>query len=148
MGPSGPFFFEMATTYDKEKQLQQEIAPRVEHDLPGVEVLAVELRSPDHFTVYVDRPEGVDLALCEQVSRLLRDYTLEYSVDVSSPGIERPLRKPSHFADVIGRRVKLRTSDKQRLKGEVVAADDTHVTVDESAIPYETIVRANLIDER
>jgi ribosome maturation factor RimP len=138
----------MATTHDKEKELQQEIAPRVEHDLPGVEVLAVELQSPDHFTVYVDRPEGVDLALCEEVSGLLRDYTREYSVDVSSPGIERPLRKPSHFERVIGRRVKLRTSDKQRVKGEVVAADETHVTVDENAIPYETIVRANLIDER
>jgi ribosome maturation factor RimP len=138
----------MATTHDKERQLQQEIAPRVEHDLPGVEVVAVELQSPDHFTVYVDRPEGVDLALCQEVSGLLRDYTREYSVDVSSPGIERPLRKPSHFERVIGRKVKLRTSDKQRLKGEVVAADETHVTVDENAIPYETIVRANLIDER
>lgn len=138
----------MATTHDKEKQLQLEIAPRVEHDLPGVEVLAVELQSPDHFTVYVDRPEGVDLALCQEVSGLLRDYTREYSVDVSSPGLERPLRKPAHFADVVGRRVKLRTSDKQRLKGEVVAADETHVTVDENAIPYEAIVRANLIDER
>ena len=139
----------MATTHDKEKQLQLEIAPRVEHDLPGVEVLAVELQSPDHFTVYVDRPDGgVDLALCERISGLLRDYTREYSVDVSSPGIERPLRTPTHFERVIGRKVKLRTSDKQRVKGEVVAVDETHVTVDENAIPYEAIVRANLIDER
>ena len=137
------------TTYERERQLQSAIAPRVEHDVPGVEVLAIELQSPDHFTVYVDRPEGgVDLALCEQISGLLRDYTREYSVDVSSPGIERPLRKPEHFERIIGRKVKLRTSDKQRLKGEVVAADETHVTVDENAIPYETIVRANLIDER
>jgi ribosome maturation factor RimP len=147
MGPAGPFFFEMATTYDRERELQDDIALRVEHDLPGVEVLAVELASPDRFVVYVDHPEGVDHALCVRVTDLLRDYLREYTVDVSSPGVERPLRKPAHFARVIGRRVKLRTRD-GRMRGEVVAADATHVTIDENHVPYEQIVRANLIDER
>ena len=147
MGPAGPFFFDMATTYDREKELQGDIAPRVEHDLPGVEVLAVELASPDRFVVYVDHPEGVDHALCVRVTDVLRDYLREYTVDVSSPGTERPLRKPAHFARVIGRRVKLRTRD-GRMKGEVVAADETHVTIDENHVPYDDIVRANLIDER
>ena len=137
----------MATTYDREKELQTDIAPRVEHDLPGVEVLAVELASPDRFVVYVDHPEGVDHALCVRVTDVLRDYLREYTVDVSSPGIERPLRKPAHFARVIGRRVKLRTRG-ERMKGEVVAADETHVTIDENHVPYDEIVRANLIDER
>ena len=138
----------MATTHDTERKLHDEIGPRVEHDLPGVEVLAVELRSPDHFTVYVDHPEGVDHAVCQRVTDVLRDYLREYSVDVSSPGVERPLRKPKHFARAIGRRVKVRTTEAAKLKGEVVAADETHVTIDESEIPYDRIVRANLIDER
>jgi ribosome maturation factor RimP len=138
----------MATTHEKEMQLQGEIAPRVEHDLPGVEVLAVELASPDRFVVYVDHPEGVDHALCVRVTDVLRDYLREYTVDVSSPGTERPLRTPAHFARVIGRRVKLRTTEAKKLKGEVVAADETAVTIDENEIPYDHIVRANLIDER
>jgi ribosome maturation factor RimP len=138
----------MATTHDKEKQLLGEIAPQVERDLPGVEVLAVELASPDRFVVYVDHPEGVDHALCVRVTDLLRDYLREYTVDVSSPGTDRPLRKPTHFARVVGRRVKVRTDDRRRMSGEVVAVDETHVTVDENEIPYESIVRANLIDER
>ncbi len=137
----------MATTHDTEKQLLGEIAPQVEHDLPGVEVLAVELNAPDRFVVYVGHPEGVDHALCVSVTDVLRDYLREYTVDVSSPGLERPLRKPTHFARVVGRRVKIRTRD-ARMTGEVVAVDDTHVTVDENEIPYEAIVRANLIDER
>ena len=138
----------MATTHDKEKQLLGEIAPQVERDLPGVEVLAVELASPDRFVVYVDHPEGVDHALCVRVTDLLRDYLRRYTVDVSSPGTDRPLRKPTHFARAVGRRVKVRTDDRRRMSGEVVAVDETHVTVDENAIPYEAIVRANLIDER
>lgn len=146
----------MAKTHDKEKQLLGEIAPQVEHDLPGVEVLAVELASPDRFVVYVDHPEGVDHALCVSVTDVLRDYLREYTVDVSSPGTERPLRKPSHFARVVGRRVAVRTASpidgRSKFKGEVqdagadavtLVVDDTHVD-----IPYELIVRSNLIDER
>ena len=137
----------MPTTFEKERELQGEIASRVEHDLPDVDVLAVELLSPSRFCVYVDHPEGVDHALCVRVTDVLRDYLREYTVDVSSPGVERPLRKPAHFVRVIGRRVKLRTRG-GRMKGEVVAADETHVTIDENHVPYDEIVRANLIDER
>ncbi|HEY2072317.1 MAG TPA: hypothetical protein VGG88_01945, partial [Gaiellaceae bacterium] len=69
----------MADVRQKEKQLEQEIRTRVEGNLDGVEVLAVELQSPDRFTVYVDHPDGVDHALCARVTELLRDYRREYS---------------------------------------------------------------------
>jgi len=131
----------------KEKQLEREIGERVEGSLDGVEVLAVELRSPGHFTVYVDHPDGVDHALCARVTDLLREYLREYAVDVSSPGMHRPLRKPEHFAGAVGRRVKLRTRER-RVSGELVSADASHVKVDDTEIPYDDIVRANLIDER
>jgi ribosome maturation factor RimP len=146
----------MATAYEREKQLQREIAPKVEQSLPGVDVLAVELLSPTRFCVYVDHPAGVDHALCERVTNLLRDYLRAYTVDVSSPGIERPLRRPEHFARVVGRRVSLRTSEpvggRSKFKGELQGADEEQVTVAVEGgsvnIPYESIVRGNLIDER
>src|SRR4051794_4998288 len=114
MGPAGPFFFEgvrmATTTYEKERKLEREIAPRVENDLPGVEVLAVELMTPSRFCLYVDHPEGVNHELCQKVTAVLRDYLREYTVDVSSPGIERPLRKPEHFARAVGQNVFVRTA--------------------------------------
>ena len=125
MGPTGPFFLTGSRKhangddYEKEKKLESEIAPRVEHDLPGVEVLAVELASPERFVVYVDHPEGVDHELCVRVTDLLRDYLREYTVDVSSPGTERPLRKPSHFARALGHKVALRTARADRGPVEV-----------------------------
>ncbi|MBV8065860.1 MAG: hypothetical protein JOY72_02150 [Actinobacteria bacterium] len=137
----------MADVRQKEKQLEQEIGTRVEGSLDGVEVLAVELQSPDHFTVYVDHADGVDHALCARVTDVLRDYLREYTVDVSSPGTQRPLRKPEHFAGAVGRRIKLRTPER-RMSGALVSAGTNGITVDETDIPYEDIVRANLIDER
>ena len=142
----------MPTTLEKEHKLQDEIAPRVEHDLPGVDVLAVELLDPSRFRVYIDSPEGVDHALCEQVTDVLRDYLREYSVEVSSPGLDRPLRRQEHFEAALGRRVKLRTAGRRTLRGEILSAGEQSVKVAasdgaETEIPYEQIVRANLIDE-
>jgi ribosome maturation factor RimP len=141
----------MAATHDKERQLTREIAPKVEGALPGIEVLAVELTSPERFTVYVDHAQGVDHALCQRVTDVLRDYLRDYSVDVSSPGLERPLRTPAHFRNVVGRRVAVRTDKRHRLRGEVVSASERSVTVKTDAesvdIPYGAIVRGNLIEE-
>jgi len=141
----------MAATHEKERQLTREITPKVERAMPGTEVLAVELSSPDRFTVYVDHAKGVDHSLCERVTNVLRDYLREYSVDVSSPGFERPLRTQAHFRNAVGRRVTLRTEGRSRVRGEVSAAGERAVTVNTGGesmdIPYDTIVRANLIDE-
>ena len=141
----------LAATHDKEKQLTREIAPKIERAVPGTEVLAVELTSPERFTVYVDHVQGVDHALCERVTSLLGDYLRDYSIDVSSPGVERPLRKPAHFRNVVGRRVAVRTNGRNRLRGEVVAAGESSLTLQTDAesvdIPYDAIVRGNLIEE-
>ena len=141
----------MASVHDRERTLEREISGKVEEALPGVEVLAVELTGPERMTIYVDRAgEPVDIALCERVTRLLSDYLREYGVDVSSPGPERPLRKPEHFQRALGRQVKLKT-DGRKLRGEVKRADDERVTVaadgGEFDIPYDQIVRGNLIEE-
>jgi ribosome maturation factor RimP len=141
----------MPTTFEKERQLQKEIAPRVQYDLPGVDVLAVELVTPSRFCVYIDHPEGVDHALCERVTDVLRDYLREYGIEVSSPGLDRPLRRQEHFEAAQGRRVRLRTAGR-RLSGEVLSVGEQSVTVAasdgaETEIPYAEIVRANLIHE-
>ena len=159
MGASAPVFVErvnLADVHTKERTLQREVSRRVESSVPGTEVLALELSGPDRFTVFVDHPQGVDHALCERVTNVLRDYLRDYAIDVSSPGIERPLRKPAHFERALGRRVQLRTATdiggRKRFRGELKQAGNTAVTVGvegaDVEIPYEAIVRGNLIDER
>jgi ribosome maturation factor RimP len=145
----------MADVHQRERTLQREISGTVESDLPGVEVLAVELTGPERFTVYVDHPAGVDHALCARVTDVLRGYLDRYGVDVSSPGLDRPLRKPAHFRNVVGQRVTLRTAreieGRKRFRGELVSADEQAVTVELDSnqvhIPYDAIVRGNLIYE-
>jgi ribosome maturation factor RimP len=145
----------MTATAIRERTLSSEITPAVEQRVPGVEVLAVELLSPSRFCVYVDHPEGVDHGLCERVTRALDAYRADFTIDVSSPGPERPLRTRTHFGSVVGRRVAFRTDvaieGRNRFRGDVREAGEDAVVIETATktlrIPYEAIVRANLIDE-
>ena len=139
----------MEGVHTKERQLEHELTGRIEERVPGTEVLAVELLGPERFCIYIDHPEGVDHALCERVTNALRDYLREYSVEVSSPGLARPLRRREHFEAARGQQVRLRTAGR-KLRGEVLSAGEQSVTVAasdgaETEIPYHEIVRANLI---
>jgi ribosome maturation factor RimP len=145
----------MAQVHDQEKELQREVAETVQDRLPDVEVLAVEMTGPERMTVYIDHPDGVDHALCERVTGVLRGYLDRFTLNVSSPGLERPLRTQAHFADAVGRRVNVRTSidvgGRKRFRGEVVDASERETTIavgeDQIAVPYDVIVRGNLIEE-
>jgi ribosome maturation factor RimP len=146
----------LAQVHQTERELTREVAQTVEQGLPSVEVLAVELSGPERFTVYIDHPTGVDHALCERVTNLLRGYLDRYTVDVSSPGIERPLRTPAHFRNAVGRRVAIRTehdiAGRKRFRGTVAAVEQNELALEVAdhervTIPYDTIVRGNLVDE-
>jgi ribosome maturation factor RimP len=138
--------------YEKERTLYREVASRVERSLPGVEVLALELSGPERMTVFVDHPQGVDHELCERVTDVLREYLKKYAIDVSSPGTEPPLRRRPHFERAVGHQVAVRTADRKRVRGRLVDAGERTLRVETGKgepveIPYDSIVRGNLIEE-
>ena len=136
--------------HETERTLQREVARLVEGALPGVDVLALELTGKERFCLFVDHVQGVDHALCERVTTVLRPYLDTYTVEVSSPGFERPLRTRDHFVRAVGRPVRVKT-ETGRARGQVVSAGERAVQIAADGepvdIPYEHIVRANLIDE-
>lgn len=136
-------------------ELQSDIESRIAGMDPTVEVIALERPSPDALRLFIDHPGGVDLALCERVTAQLRDLLTEYTLEVSSPGIDRPLTKPEHFRRFIGRKVRVRTREKlegrSNFTGRIADADDSRVEVDLAdgavTIPLERIRRSNLVPE-
>jgi ribosome maturation factor RimP len=148
--------------------LQTDIERRLAHSEPDVEVLLAEVLGGRCLRVYIDHPDGVTLALCERVSALLSAERERYSLEVSSPGSERPLTKPAHFRRFVGRRARVRTRHPraavqpaagraggvrpvQSFTGELVGASDSEVTLAADggiiAIPYSDIRRSNLVEE-
>jgi ribosome maturation factor RimP len=132
--------------------LQTEIESRLAPVEPDVEVLLAHA-SGTTLRLFIDHPDGVTLALCERVSGLLGDYRDRYSLEVSSPGQDRPLTKPQHYARFLGRHARVRLRDAcdghRSVTGELVGASDQDVTIAAGdgvvTIPYEHIARSNLI---
>jgi ribosome maturation factor RimP len=140
--------------------LQSDIEERLARQEPDIDVLLAEIVGGRCVRVYIDHPEGVTLDMCERVTLLLNDLRERYSLEVSSPGTERPLTKPAHFRRFVGRRARVRTrrpralagtSEHSSFTGELVGASARDVTLAADggviSIPYSEIRRSNLIEE-
>jgi ribosome maturation factor RimP len=135
--------------------LQADIEARLAGPEPQVEVLLAEVVGGHTLRVFIDHPDGVSLELCERVTHSLGDVRERYALEVSSPGIERPLTKPAHFRRFLGRRARVRTRDQhgghKSFTGELVGASEEEVTIAATtgvvAIPYADIHRSNLVEE-
>lgn len=135
------------------RELQTEIEGRLQQAAPDVELVLAELVPPGTLRVFIDHPDGVTLALCERVSGLLGEYRDRYTLEVSSPGQDRPLTKPQHYTRFLGRRARLRLREARdghkQVTGELVGASDREVTIAAGegvlTIPYEQIARSNLV---
>jgi ribosome maturation factor RimP len=135
------------------RQIQETVESRLHEREPDVELLALERPASERLRLVIDRPEGVDIALCERVTGLLRDLLESWSLEVSSPGPERPLTKPDHFRRFVGRRVRVRTSEeiegRRSFTGRLAGADETQVSVEAAegavTIPLAAVRRSNLL---
>jgi ribosome maturation factor RimP len=134
---------------------RQPIETQIEHRLadaePDVELLLAEQVAPDKVRLVIDHPDGVDLALCERVTKRLSDLLIDYGLEVSSPGPQRPLTKPDHFQRFVGRRAREPVDGHKSFTGELVSASEDEVTVATDggvvSIAHAHIKRGNLLED-
>ncbi|NLV56506.1 MAG: ribosome maturation factor RimP [Acidimicrobiales bacterium] len=144
------------TTTDRVRDLVEPVCAADSVDLVDVELNGGVLR------LTVDRDGGLDLdaiaGITRRVSRLLDEHDPvpgRYTLEVSSPGVERRLRTADHFRRAVGEQVSVRTVARddgpRRLAGELVAADDSSITVrvdgDDHSVPLDRIERARTVFE-
>ena len=110
-----------------------------------------------YLRIFIDSPKGIDLNDCEKVSNEINelldqaDYIKEqYFLEVSSPGVERILRKDSHLAENIGKQVeaKLYKKDENGNKnyiGELKAFDNDTITIDELKFDRKNIAQLKTV---
>lgn len=135
--------------------IQTQIETELATSEPDVDVLLAEVAPGGILRVFIDHPDGVTLELCERVTRRLDALRERYAIEVSSPGVERPLTKPDHFRRFLGRRARVRTRDAvdghRSFTGELIGASDTEVTLAAGTgmvqIAYGDINRSNLVEE-
>jgi ribosome maturation factor RimP len=123
---------------------------------PDVEIVDVEIRGGREAvaTLFIDRPGGVDLELCAAVTQALEELRERYALEVSSPGLDRPLRTVAHFDHALGQRVYVKTREpidgRAVYRGVLTAADSEALTLrldegDVVEIPLAAVAKAHVI---
>jgi len=125
----------------------------------GLQIYDLVLAGPE-VRLILDRPGGVDVDSLERASRTVAplleamdDLAGPYTLEVSSPGVERPLRTPEHYAGAIGSEVSVKAPGPEgameRLRGVLTGADATTITIrlegGERLIPIDTIDQARTV---
>lgn len=128
----------------------------------GLELVAVELGGVKHrpvVRVFLDKDGGISLdevaganAWVSETLDTLGEPAGAYTLEVSSPGIERPLRRAADYRRFVGSRAEVRTmiarDGRKQFTGRIVSADDEAVTLDvdggESVLRYDDISKAHL----
>lgn len=130
------------------QNLEQLINETVEN--LGFEVVAVEhdvLGKNTVLRIYIDHEDGIKIENCEQVSRQLSavfdindPISDKYMLEVSSPGIDRPLTKKAHFEKYVGERVKVTSKvhqmGRRRFTGELVEVVENTIVVNVDGEDY------------
>jgi ribosome maturation factor RimP len=129
----------------------------------GCELWGLEYLTQGRYTtlrIFIDGPSGVSLEDCEKVSRQISavmdvedPIDGEYTLEVSSPGMDRPLYIPSHYARYVGETVNVRLrmarEGRRRFKGEIVKVENEDVTINvegkEILIPVDAIDKASIV---
>jgi len=142
-------------------ELEKLIEPTIEQ--LGYELADLELKIGGRdglVRVFIDKPEGIDLTDCETVSRQLSavldvedPLTGHYTLEVSSPGLDRKLTKPAHFQRFIGETVKVKLrfplDGRRNFRGALRAADDEKIGIEVDGESYSldmaTIESARLV---
>lgn len=104
------------------------------------------------YRVYIASKDGITLEKCEEISKIISPILDlnppikgKYFLEVSSPGIERNLKKPDHFILSIGDMVKIKLTNGDKLQGKIIDANDNDVFVDDNGvkqISYQDIDKA------
>ena len=128
----------------------------------GYEYVGAELVTENSFKilrVYADKDNGLDIGDCEKISRESNDFLDQYEaemparyfLEVSSPGLERPLFSIGDYRSYIGEKAALRLRGKKMLAGVIKDVSDEGVVVisceggEERSLPFSEIRRGNLI---
>ena len=146
------------------QKVEQAIEPVLEAE--GFELVMLEYVTGQRILrIFIDKETGISLDDCVDVSRLVGDILDgegfsdqidgKFRLEVSSPGLDRPLVKPKHFQRFVGDQVKLTTNKpfdgRRKFSGEILEADERGIRVGSEAeawsFGYDQIERARLVPQ-
>lgn len=144
-----PFFFVMNT------EIQQKIEGSINSQLEESEVFLVEVKvlSGNNIRVFLDADHGITIDKCTKVNRALYRHIEEagmfpggdFSLEVSSPGVDEPLKLHRQYIKNIGRKVEVTMTDDTKKEGKLVAVSEEDITLQEGGTKKEPLKTTNIL---
>lgn len=146
-----------------DNRLTEMLEPAVE--AAGFELVGIDyIRSGKHSTlrIYIDHENGIDVDDCVEVSRQVSavldvedPISSEYNLEVSSPGLDRPLFKPHHYSERIGEIISMQlvmpSNGRRNFKGEIIGVDGEMITIkvdgQEHTLALANVKKANIVPQ-
>ncbi len=146
-------------------ELEAQIREIVEQNLPGEQFFITEVRAKQggaktKVAIFVDGDQGIDIGVCAQLSRKV-GLELEaqglmsgpYTLEVSSPGLDQPLKMPRQYRRNLGRNIRIHLTDEQ-VEGELDSVSEALITVKQKSekgevtvrqIPFQDIIKTHVL---
>jgi ribosome maturation factor RimP len=120
-----------------EEQVRQLAQERIDEKLPGCYIVNIQVSPSNHIMVELDHEErGVSIAECVQVSRNIEHNldreTEDFELEVTSAGLDRPIRVWKQYVRHVGKTLLVFTHDNRELKGKLVKAENGVVALQTS----------------
>ena len=120
----------------------------------NIDIVNVKENDTSIYRIFITSKDGINLDKCAEISRLISPLLDvheplggKYNLEVSSPGIERKLKRPAHYISSIGENVSIKDYDKNIVKGKLKSADENEIVVvaehGEEIITYDEISSAS-----
>lgn len=118
------------------------------------DIVSLKENDTNIFRIYITSKDGISLDKCAEVSRQIsplldvqEPLSGKYNLEVSSPGIERKLKKPMHFQSSLNENVRIKDFEKNILEGKLIRADENEIVIEtehgEEIVSYDEISSAS-----
>jgi ribosome maturation factor RimP len=151
-----PFFFYQMNNDTQIQMITQMLEPLLQGD-PGYFLVDIKIASGNQIKIFIDGDAGVTIEKCVFINRALYRQIEEnglfpggdFALEVSSPGLDEPLKLHRQYTKNIGRHVEVVLNDNTRVEGKMIAAGSEEIVVEETrgkkkeikthSLPYQNI---------
>jgi len=139
-GLVSPFLFDFTkNAMELQEKLGKFVESILEKEYFLVDVQIKQLKEKKKVTIFLDGDQGVNIDICAKVSRNLGNYLEEndffdspYTLEVSSPGVDNPLKLPRQYPQHIGRTLQIKDKNQTNYEGKLIEVSEKGILIEQT----------------
>lgn len=121
------------------ENIRQFVESILEKEYFVVDIQIKQLKEKKKVTIFLDGDRGVSIEVCAKINRALGNYLEEhnffdspYTLEVSSPGVDNPLKLPRQYPQHIGRTLQIKDKNQAGYEGKLIEVSENHIVIEQT----------------